>query len=66
MRYGILLTDDPIAGEKVIIQADGWPPLEAHLSTVEMGVRRPKIGILLRHMGQDDVPIGARIRSVDQ
>jgi translation elongation factor EF-Tu-like GTPase len=63
---GILLSGRPIAGETVILEAEGRPPLKAFLSGVEMGPRPPKTGILLRDVAPDDVPIGATIRSAER
>lgn len=63
---GVLLSGQPTSGEKIVIEADGRPPVEARLSGVEMGARAPKVGILLREVAPKDVPRGARIRSADQ
>lgn len=60
---GLLLSGYPQTGETLIIEVEGRPPVEALLSAVEMGVRPPKIAILLHNVAPDDVPVGARIRS---
>jgi len=56
----------PKTGENVIVGVEGRAPQVAFLSGIEMDVRRPKIGKLLRDVAREDVPIGARIRSADQ
>ena len=60
---GVLLSGHLRTGEMVIIEAEGRPPLEALLAGIEFDIPRPKVGILLRDVTPEDVPIGARIRS---